>query len=61
MRQIKIEIEIPELNFKGEIKPLKSYSLLRQLEEILDENNIKYKWCMSSYEDGENDGETQNV
>ena len=61
MRKLKIKIEIPELNLVGEIKPLESYYLLRQFEEILTQNKLEYTWSMSSYEDGENDGETQDV
>ena len=51
MRKLKIKIEIPELNLVGEIKPLESYALLRQFEEILTQNKLEYTWSMSSYED----------
>ena len=61
MNKIKVEIEIPDLNLKGEINPLKSYELLRQFEEILEENGLTYKWAMTSYREDENDGKTKNV
>ena len=56
MNKIKVEIEIPDLNLKGEIKPLKSYELLRQFEEILEENGLSYKWAMSAYREDESNG-----
>ena len=55
MNKLKVEIEIQDLNLKGEIKPLKSYELLRQFEEILEENGLTYKWAMTSYREDEND------
>ena len=61
MNKIKVEIEIPELNLKGEIKPLKSHKLLHQLEEILIENGLSYRLITSAYKDGEDSGKTQDV
>lgn len=54
--KIKVEIEIPELNLKGEIKPLKSTKLLNQFEQILIENGLGYRLTTSAYREEENDG-----
>ena len=47
--KLKVEIEIPELNLKGEMKPLKSDKLLKQLEDILIENGLSYRLTTSAY------------
>ena len=54
--KIKVEIEIPELNLKGEIKPLKSTKLLNQFEQILIENGLGYRLTSSAYREEESDG-----
>lgn len=54
--KIKVEIEIPELNLVGEIKPLKSNELLHQFEEILIENKLGYRLTTSAYVESENNG-----
>ena len=56
MNKIKVEIEIPELNLKGEMKPLKSHKLLHQLEEILMENGLSYRLTTSAYREDESNG-----
>lgn len=61
MNKIKVEIEIPELNLKGEMKPLKSNKLLHQLEEILMENGLSYRLTTSAYKEDERNGKTQDV
>ena len=52
--KLRVEIEIPELNLKGEIKPLESSELLHQFEEILIENGLSYRLCTSAYKENEN-------
>lgn len=52
--KIKVEIEIPELNLKGEMKPLKSNELLHQFEEILIENGLAYRLSTSAYREDKN-------
>lgn len=52
--QLKVEIEIPELNLKGEMKPLKSNELLYQFEQILQENRLSYRLSTSAYRESEN-------
>lgn len=53
--KIKVEIEIPELNLKGEIKPLKSIELLNQFEQILIENGLGYRTTTSNYKEDDED------
>jgi hypothetical protein len=53
--KIKVEIEIPELNLKGEIKPLKSIKLLNQFEQILIENGLGYRTTTSNYKEDDED------
>jgi hypothetical protein len=53
---LKVEIEIPELNLKGEIKPLKSIELLNQFEKILIENGLSYRTSTRAYKESENNG-----
>ena len=55
MNKLKVEINIPGLNMKGEMKPIKSMKLVEQLEQILTENKLDYKLTYSAYEDGEKD------
>lgn len=55
--KLKVEIEIPELNLKGEMKPLKSNELLYQFEEILIENGLSYRLCTSAYTESDENGE----
>lgn len=54
--KIKVEIEIPELNLKGVIKPLKSIELLNQFEQILIENGLGYRTTTSNYKEEDENG-----
>ena len=54
--KLKVEIEIPELNLKGVMKPVKSLELLHQFEEILVENGLSYSLSTSAYREEENNG-----
>ena len=59
--KLKVEIEIPELNLKGVMKPLKSHELLHQFENILIENGLGYRLITSAYREDEDNGKTSNV
>ena len=49
MNKLKAKITIPQLNLTGEMKPIKSNELLKQLEDILIENKLNYRLEISAY------------